>query len=499
MPKRVFILPPIPQIEDDSTVNKPCQLRAAAYCRVSTSKEEQLTSYETQLKYFENYIKSEPLYSFVGIYADEGISGTGLKKREAFNQMMRDAQEGKLDIIITKSISRFGRNTLDSLKSIRELKALSVDVFFEKEGIHTKDSESEVILTLMMALAENESFNQSENVKWGIQRKYEKGQISSVPCGKFLGYEKIDGQLVINDAEAEIVRRIYKEFLSGYGTYQIASKLTAEGIPMTFGGKGWCPGHIKKVLTNEKYKGDTLFLKTFNSDPLTKKRIKNTGLRHQYYCEDTHPAIIDKNTWECVQLEFKRQKQNCDKLHIPKFQNRGSAETLSGRLVCGICGHTFMQISSKRVQEKGRKYWRCRSFKGCKGAEVNGMLFTPKPMALWSKNPDSSQAKYRAKHRKLPKPRQMLCTDVQIDIGKPEQAFVEAWNTLVEDQDCCAISEKDNVLNKYRKHELARLLRKYGKLNEMPFGLMLQTLDYIEIFPDGHLRVLFLAGIDLMM
>lgn len=226
----------------------------------------------------EKYIEDRPEYIFAGIYTDEGISGTDLKKRDAFNRMLQDARAGGIDMIITKSLSRFGRNTLDCLKCLRELKSLNVDVFFEKEQIHSLTSQGEVLISLISAVAQTESLALSENIKWGIRRKYERGLIKSIPSGKFLGYDKDqDGNLVINEAQAAIVRRIYQEFLVGYGTFQIAKRLTAEKVPTAYGGKEWCASHIKKVLTNEKIKGDTRFQKTYNADYLTKKRVKNRG------------------------------------------------------------------------------------------------------------------------------------------------------------------------------------------------------------------------------
>jgi len=223
--------------------------RLAAYCRVSSSSEEQLNSFNAQVNYYKKYICDNPDYEFAGIYADEGISGTDIKQRKAFNEMIKEAKEGKIEMIITKSISRFGRNTIDTLNSIRTLKELGVDVYFEKENIHTINSEGELLITLLSALAQQTSKSQSENVKWGIRKQYERGNIKSVGSGKFLGYIKDEEKnLIIDDKEADIVKRIYKEFLDGYGTHQIANRLTKEKVPMTFGGKGWCASHIKGVL-----------------------------------------------------------------------------------------------------------------------------------------------------------------------------------------------------------------------------------------------------------
>ncbi len=222
--------------------------------------------------------------------------------------MMQDCRDGKIDMIITKSLSRFGRNTLDCLKSIRELKSLGVDVFFEKENIHTMRSEGELLLTLISAVAQNESLSLSESVKWGIRRKYERGHIQSIPSGKFLGYEKDEtGNLVIDEEQAAVVRRIYQEFLDGYGYHAIAKHLTEDGVPTERGNDIWCWSPLRRILSNEKYIGDTKCQKTYVLDHLTKRRVQNNGELPQYYYKDTHPAIIDLNIWKCVQLEFERQ------------------------------------------------------------------------------------------------------------------------------------------------------------------------------------------------
>jgi len=421
-----------------------------------------------------------------------------LKKRDAFNRMMQDCRDGHIESIITKSVSRFGRNTLDCLNSTRELKALGIDVFFEKENIHTMQSEGELLLSLISAVSQNESYTQSENVKWGIRRKYERGNIKSIPSGKFLGFDKDgNGNFVINEAQAKIVRRIYREFLDGYGTYQIAARLTRENVPMAHGGKEWCASHIRKVLVNEKMKGDTLFQKTFNADPLTKHRVKNNGELPQLYLEDTHPGIVDKNTWECVQMEFSRQAQYCEEHYISKFYNNSRYYPLSSKITCGSCGNTFMQLESSRMEDGSRRYWRCSSFNGMNGKVIEGHTHTmPGP---YTKPFDGSKAaRYRAKHRKPPVIRDMLCTDIPIDTGVPERAFISVWNRLVKGyKRYLSVWQKtiagNDVLNAYRAKELMRLITETGCIERIPDELMLKTLDHIEIGVDG-LEVVFLAG-----
>ena len=277
------------------------KFKAAAYCRVSTGSEEQLTSYLRQVRHYSQYLDEEPDYINCGIYADEGISGTGIDKRQGFLRMMEDCREGKLDLVITKSVSRFGRNTVDCLVSVRELKALGIDVFFEKENIHTLTAEGEVLLSLIAAVAENESFGMSENIQWGLRRKYETGSVKSVPLGKCLGYRKDEkGRIVIVEEEAIIVRRMYREFLDGLSITEIATGLERDGIRTDQGNAVWSLSTIRKILRNELAKGDFMFQKTFNQDPLTKRRIKNKGELPKYYLEGSHPGIVDLETWECV-------------------------------------------------------------------------------------------------------------------------------------------------------------------------------------------------------
>ena len=466
----------------------------AAYCRVSSGSEEQIGSLNTQVNYYEKYINDNPDYIYVGIYTDEGISGTDLKKRDAFNRMLQDARAGYIDMIITKSLSRFGRNTLDCLKCLRELKSLNVDVFFEKEKIHSLTSQGEVLLTLISAVAQTESLAQSENVKWGIRRKYERGNVKSIPSGKFLGYDKDQqGNLIINPAQAETVRRIYQEFLDGYGTFQIARRLTDEKVPMACGGKEWCASHIKKVLTNEKMKGDTRFQKTYNADYLTKRRAKNRGELPQYYMEGTHPGIIDRDMWECVQLELARQKRYCQDHHISTYHWSNEKHPLSARITCSTCGCTFMQIKSKKKGEEGKKYWRCSSIVGKQGAEIEGRTST-------IIRPDRGSTKpYNIRRRKKPEERPMLCTDILIPAGEPELAFIKAWNQLVGERERYLPEwqhalDGNDLLKAYRTRELMRLVKQVGHIDAMPYDLMLKTLDHIEHGVDGSIKVIFLAG-----
>ncbi|WP_378954242.1 recombinase family protein [Pelosinus sp. sgz500959] len=240
--------------------------RMAAYCRVSTDLVEQASSYEAQVNYYTNYINDHADYEFAGVFADGGISGTSTKKRDQFNMMIANCKAGKIDMIITKSISRFARNTLDCLTFARLLKDLGIGVIFEKENINSLDSKGEVLLSILSSLAQDESRSISENSTWGIRRRFEQGKLH-INHTKFLGYDKdANGNLVINTKQAKTVRRIYREFLDGKSTNQMARDLQKEKVPKWDGTFKWYEGSIRKMLSNEKYKGDALLQKTYTVD-----------------------------------------------------------------------------------------------------------------------------------------------------------------------------------------------------------------------------------------
>ena len=258
------------------------QRRVAGYARVSTDSDEQFTSYEAQIDYYTNYIKRQSDWVFVKVYTDEGISGTNTKRREGFNQMIADALAGKIDLIVTKSVSRFARNTVDSLTTVRKLKEKGVEVYFEKENIYTLDSKGELLITIMSSLAQEESRSLSENVTWGQRKAFSDGKLR-LPYKKFLGYCKgPDGLPQIVPEQAVIVQRIYSMFMEGKTTGAIAKILTEEGIPTPGGKQKWQASTVDSILRNEKYKGDALLQKAFTVDFLTKKTKKNEGEVPQY-------------------------------------------------------------------------------------------------------------------------------------------------------------------------------------------------------------------------
>ncbi len=334
------------------------QLRVAAYCRVSTDYDEQASSYETQVAHYKELIQKEPTWEFAGIYADDGISGTNTKKREQFNQMIAACKAGKIDLIVTKSISRFARNTIDCLKYIRDLKAINVAIFFEKENINTMDAKGEVLITIMASLAQQESESLSQNVKMRIQYRYQQGKVF-VNHNHFLGYTKDkDGNLVIEPKEAKTVKRIFYSYLQGMTMKQIAESLKADGV-LTGGKKtNWHSSGIALILKNEKYMGDALLQKTYTVDFLTKKRVKNNGIMPQYYVENDHPAIIPKSVFMQVQ-NLIRRRHNGITTKNGKHRRINSKYCFSQRVYCGKCGDIFqrnMWYNPIKVA-----VWRCAS------------------------------------------------------------------------------------------------------------------------------------------
>lgn len=325
--------------------------RVAAYARVSTDSDEQLSSYEAQVEFYTRHIQSNPEWEFVNVYTDEGISGTNTKKREGFNRMVADALDGKIDLILTKSISRFARNTVDTLTTVRKLKEKNVEVYFEKENIYTLDAKGEVMITIMSSLAQEESRSISENVTWGKRRSMEEGRFS-LAYKYFLGYKKgDDGILEIVEEEAKIVRKIYQLFLEGKTIRTIADYLTKQGIPTPRGKVRWSVSTIMSILTNEKYKGDALLQKTYTADFLTKKSKKNHGEVPQYYIKDSHPAIIDPVTFDLVQQEIERRRPDRRQLH--------RSSSFTAKIICGECG-SYYGRKVWHSNSKHRKYiWRC--------------------------------------------------------------------------------------------------------------------------------------------
>lgn len=304
------------------------KMRVAAYCRVSTDSEEQLNSYEAQKTYYTQKIQDSPDWEMAGIYADEGISGTSLKKRTQFNKMITACKRGHIDLIITKSLSRFARNTVDCLDTVRLLKANGIGVYFEKENINTLTESSEFLITLFSGFAQAESESLSKNVAWGKQKSAEAGKVA-FQYKKMPGYRKgADGQPEIVLEEAEIIRRIYHRYLDGCTMGQIKRELEEDGVPTAQGVERWSPSIIHNILTNEKYIGDALLQKTYVTDCITKKVKKNRGERTMYYVENSHPAIVSRDLFNQVQQEITRRSskrkvlQKSGKTELGKYSGK---------------------------------------------------------------------------------------------------------------------------------------------------------------------------------
>lgn len=355
--KSITVIPARKRVGNTVTAEAKPKLKVAAYCRVSTDSDEQASSYEVQVEHYTQFIQKNSGWELAGIFADDGISGCNTKKRSKFNRMIEECMAGKIDMIITKSISRFARNTLDCLKYIRELKEKNIPVFFEKENINTMDSKGEVLLTIMASLAQQESQSLSQNIKLGLQYRYQNGEVQ-VNHNRFLGYTKDEeGHLIIEPAEAEVVKRIYREYLEGGSLLQIARGLEADGILTAAGKAKWRPETLKKILQNEKYIGDALLQKTYTVDFLSKKRVKNNGIVPQYYVENSHEPIIPRDLYMQVQEEMIRRAN----LHSgAKWKKRvySSKYALSSIVFCSKCGDIFRRIAWNN-RGKHSTVWRC--------------------------------------------------------------------------------------------------------------------------------------------
>ena len=327
--------------------------RVAAYARVSTDKEEQESSFENQVEYYTGKIRENPEWIFVDIYADDGITGTSMKKRKGFNRMVEDALAGKIDLILTKSVSRFARNTVDSLTTVRKLKEKGVEVYFENENIYTLDAKGELLITIMSSLAQEEARHISENTAWGRRKQFADGK-HSLAYKNFLGYDKgADGELVVNEEQAVTVLRIYREFLAGRSPYLIAKALTADGIKTPAHKDIWRTSTVRSILTNEKYYGAAILQKTLVPDFLTKVPKKNTGELPMYFIQEDHEPIVSEETFKMVQEELRRRQGADGKAH--------GDSVFSGRIICAECGGFY----GRKVWHAGSEYtsyrWHCNN------------------------------------------------------------------------------------------------------------------------------------------
>ena len=358
---RVIKIPAKPESVRQAELQR--QLRVAAYCRVSTKEEDQANSYEVQKEYYTDKIMSNPVWTMAGIFADKGITGTSVKKREDFMRMIRHCRQRKIDVVLTKSVSRFARNTVDCLYYTRALKELGIAVIFEKENINSLEEDSELRITLSGAFAQSESESISANVRWGKRQSIKDGKVT-FQYKTLLGYEKgPDGNPVIIPEEAETVRQIFEWYLAGKSVRDIRLALVAGGFRNAVGTTDWTTSNLRSILTNEKYCGDALLQKTFVKDCISKKSVPNTGQLAKVLIQNNHEAIISHEMFDAVQLELARRRAQDGRSRKSAPTGRGKFSgkyALSGLLFCAECGTAYRRVVWTQHGEK-RAVWRCTS------------------------------------------------------------------------------------------------------------------------------------------
>lgn len=431
--------------------------KVAAYARVSTNSDEQYTSYEAQVNFYQKYIQEKPDWEYTEVYADEGLSGTTTKKRTEFNRMIKDALNGKINLIITKSISRFARNTLDTISYVRKLKAKGIEVYFEKENLWTLDPKSELILTIMASIAQEESRSISQNVTWGKRVGFQEGKVSFA-YKRFLGYKKEDDKIVIDEDQAVIVKMIYRMFLvEGKTPTGIAKYLKSQHIKTPSGKSvNWTKNTITSILTNEKYKGDALLQKTYTVNYLDHTKAVNKGQIPQYYVENNHPAIIDRDTWEQVQIEIKRR----NKLGA----HYSSSDVFASKLICEDCGGFY-----------GKKKWHANSKYARFVYQCNNKFHKGKDKCKTPHlNEEAVKKKFIKAYNLMAKDKQRVINDtediirlltdttqIDSDITRTENEMVvitELVNKLVKEN-----SKTDTDIDNYNK-KYEKLSARYDKL-----------------------------------
>lgn len=426
--------------------------RVAAYCRVSTDNLDQASSLESQQRYFNEYIRRNPLWELHEIYVDEGITGTNTKKRAAFNRMIDDARAHKFDLIITKEISRFARNVLDSIGYTRQLKAIGIGVIFMNDNINTLDTDSELRLTIMSSIAQEESRKTSERVKWGHRRRMEQG----VVFGRdMLGYDVRDGRLCINEEGAEIVRLIFHKYLDeGKGTHIIAKELREAGIRTSTYMKDWSYTVILRILKNEKYCGDLVQQKTYTPDYLTHGKRYNHGELDFITIRDHHEPIISRETFEAAQREIQRRQS----LHGAKngFANR---YPLSGKIICAECGSTFIHTQRKSSNGQLSEVWTC-----IKKQREGLKRVTQQDETVGCSNINLREQDIRA-----------ILQYVTADVLKDRENLLDTVpGTVTEVLKSCA--EKNNI--EYFENEIKKVEDKKQKLLDMCLSGDVETAEY---------------------
>jgi DNA invertase Pin-like site-specific DNA recombinase len=529
--KQIIIIPANPLVAQNRTF--PRQLRAAAYCRVSTDQEEQLTSYEAQVAYYTDKIMSNPEWTLAGIFADEGITGTSVKKRTNFLRMIRLCRKGKIDIILTKSISRFARNTVDCLNYIRELKELGIAVIFENENINTMKADTEIIITMLAGFAQAQSESISQNVRWGKRQAFKSGKVS-FQYSRIYGYERgeNDKPRVIPE-QAAVVRRIFQSYLAGSSVPDIKRMLEAEGIAAAGGKPQWSVGALQYMLRNEKYCGDALLQKTFVENCISKKTRKNNGELPKYLVQNHHEAIIDRTLFEKVQAEIARRagkRKVSDKTSKTGQSKYSGRYALTELLICGNCGTPYKRVTwSKRGKKK--IVWRCISrldygTKYCKSSptvdeerlqaavlkainammsnreRLIGILKTNLEITLSEKSSGATNPYAIENHIRELQDSMMELVAVAAKAGNAE-SYEDKFREISEE-----IKSLQNILEQYQAEqngpdELARQIDDICKaLEDAPFeiteysnNIVRQFIDTIKVVNEDKLLFIFKGGI----
>lgn len=533
-PRKVTIIPANPKrAEQGKPANQ--KLRVAAYCRVSTDSEEQINSYKNQLAFYTEKINGKTEWKFAGIYADEGITGTSMKHREDFKRMLRACREGRIDLILCKSVSRFGRNSVDVLRTIRALRERDIGVVFEKEGVDTRTMNSELILAFHSAFSQSESESIRENVSRGLRMAYEQGTIAIGP--NLYGFRKSqDGGVEIDEEQAAVVRQIAQWFLNGDSLHTIVDKLAQRHIPSPKGKDIWSTPTIRSILSNEKYKGDVLLQKTYKPSLFSDRAVRNDGALKKYYIEDVLPRILEPETFDRIQEELAKRgakRPTSEKAKTP-FGRYSGKYALSTLVVCGQCGALYRRVTWYRKGEK-KIVWRCGARLDNKAdctqsptleepalqaavMEAISQQYIHKEETLETTmqsirsvlTPETAESEFaiRSKINDLQKERKALLTKAlsENDDGKYDFQFLRIKNELEQLQtqlEGVQAAQKSQTVDEARMAEIAALLEQFQE-SDLSFDNILvrkvvdtvrvESADRLEVtFKDGNRRVIALG------
>ena len=525
-PKKVTIIPATPKRMEPGNASRQ-KLRVAAYCRVSTDSEEQINSYKNQLAYYTEKINSKTEWKFAGIYADEGITGTSMKHREDFKRMLRACREGRIDLILCKSVSRFGRNSVDVLRTIRALRERGIGVMFEKEAVDTRTMNSELILAFHSAFSQSESESISGNVRWGLRKAYENGTIQIGPNLYGFRREK-DGPVLVDEEKAAVIRQIAQWFLDGDSLHTIADKLAQRHIPSPKGKDTWSTPTIRSILSNEKYKGDVLLQKTYKPSLFSDRAVRNDGALKKYYIEDVLPRILEPDTFDCIQEELAKRgakRPTSEKAKTP-FGRYSGKYALSTLVVCGQCGALYRRVTWYRKGEK-KIVWRCGTRLDNKAnctqsptleesalqaavMEAISQQYVHKGETLDVTmqsirsvlTPETAESEYaiHSKINELQKERKALLTKAlsENDDGKYDFQFLRIKRELEQLQaqlEGVQATQKTQAMDEKRMEEIATLLEKF-KENGLSFDdlLVRKVVDTVRVESANRLEVTFKDG-----